>query len=197
MVTNSQDYEELLWEIQNNSAISRAKLLPKDEKIFNIDLNERTIEVPEFLSVAQDHQSETIYFKFDRFFGNVDLTTKVCIIQYKNANGDEYIYPVPYYDTETLSVNRDKVLIPWCIQGAATAYAGTISFSVRFFSLDANKHITYDLNTIVASGKILEGQNWELNNISDSQFTLDNDFLLNLQRIEEAQDGLKLYWIDV
>ena len=34
-----------------------------------IDLNKRTIDVPECLSVEKDHRAETIYFKVDRYFG--------------------------------------------------------------------------------------------------------------------------------
>jgi len=62
MVTNSQEYANKLWEIQNNAPTSRAILLPSNEEIYEIDLNKRSISVPKFLSVAKDHQAETIYF---------------------------------------------------------------------------------------------------------------------------------------
>ena len=51
MITNSHDYEEMLWEIQSNAPTRKALLLPKDEKIYDIDLNTRKISVPKFLSV--------------------------------------------------------------------------------------------------------------------------------------------------
>ena len=120
MVTNPRDYEEMLWQIQSNAPTKKALLLPKDEKIFDIDLNSRTIDVPEFLSVEKDHQAETIYFKFDRYYDHADLTTKTCIIQYVNANGDSFIYPVPFYDISSYPMYIDenditheaKMLIP-------------------------------------------------------------------------------------
>ena len=134
MVTNPSDYEEKLWQIQSNAPTTKAILLPTDEEIYEIDLNTRSISVPKFLSVAKDHYAETIYFKFDRYYDKMDLTTKCCIIQYTNAAGNTYIYPVPFYDTQILS-DENKVVIPWCIQGAATEEAGTVNFAVCFYSV--------------------------------------------------------------
>lgn len=198
MVTNPSDYEELLWQIQSNAPTTKAILLPKYEKIYEIDLNTRTIAVPEFLSVEKDHQAETIYFKFDRYYDRIDLTTKTCVIQYTNANGESYIYPVPFYDIETFGI-AGKVLIPWCIQGAATEVAGIVKFAIRFYSIDINRKITYDLNTLVAQGCILQGQEGEFENFSESSITLDNSLLELIQELEQAKnDGLlALYWVDV
>lgn len=198
MVTNFRDYEEMLWQIQSNAPTKKALLLPKDEKIFDVDLESRTINVPEFLSVEKDHQAETIFFKFDRYYDYMDLTTKTCVIQYINANGDSFIYPVPWYDTETFGFEK-KVLIPWCIQGAATEAAGIVKFAIRFYSIDINHKITYDLNTLVAQGRVLKGQEGEFENFSESSITLDNSLLELIQELEQAKnDGvLALYWVDV
>lgn len=196
---------DLLWSIQRKAPNTKAQLYPDKDQIFEVDLNTRTISVPEFLSVSKDHVAETVYFKIDRFYENVDLATKVGIIQYKNASGEEYVYPIPYYDLLTYATwndelktnNGSKMLLPWCIQGPATAAAGEIQFAIRFFQLNTNKEIIYDLNTLPAKSKILEGQDWELNDIDVNKLILDDSFLLNLQRIEEAQDKLNLYWLDV
>lgn len=196
MVTNSQDYIAQLWQIQSQSPTKQAILLPKTERIFNVDLNSRTIDVPEFLSVEKDHQAETLYFKFDRYFDNADLTTKVCIIQYKNAKGEEYVYPVPFYDIRALAV-ENKVLIPWCIQGPATRYAGTIKFAIRFFQLNSEGKIIYDLNTLVTEGQILAGQDWDSNDISLNQITIDNEYIKLISEIKEISDSLNLYWTTV
>lgn len=199
MVTNSQEYAEKLWQIQANNPTTKAILLPGDETIYEVDLNSRTIAVPKFLSVAKDHQAETIYFQFDRFYDRIDLTTKSCVIQYTNAAGDSYIYPVPYYDTETLSGQR-KVIIPWCIQGAATEKAGTVKFAISFYSVDVNHQINYCLNTLVASGEILNGQNTsDLRDITESQVTLDSSLLELLQSLENLANSheLAVYWVDV
>ena len=68
MVTNSQEYAEKLWQLQTDIPTTKAVLLPGDETIYEVDLDARTIAVPKFLSVAKDHQAETIYFQFDRLF---------------------------------------------------------------------------------------------------------------------------------
>lgn len=197
MITFSPEYKEKLWEIQNMNLLKQAVLVPHNEKILNIDLDKRTIEAPPFLSVSQDHESETIYFKFDRFYDMVDLTGMICIIQYKNANGEEYFYPVPFYDTTTYLHEGNKVLIPWCIQGPATAYAGTVEFSILFFRLDPDQNIIYQLNTLPAKSKVLQGQNWKLNEMHKDQVTIDDNFLYNIQRILDTQDRLNLYWVEV
>ena len=199
MVTNSQEYANKLWEIQNNAPTSRAILLPSNEEIYEIDLNKRSISVPKFLSVAKDHQAETIYFQFDRYYDRIDLTTKCCIIQYTNAAGNSYIYPVPFYDITTFAY-KDKVIIPWCIQGAATEKAGTIKFAISFYSVDLNHQINYCLNTLVASGEILNGQNeTDLRDITESQVTFDSSLLETLQSLEALANSheLAVYWVDV
>lgn len=198
MITFEPEYKAKLWEIQNQYLTKRAVLVPHNEKVFDIDLNKRTVQVPEYLSVQQDHESETIYFKFNRFYDTVDLTNMVCVIQYKNAGGEEYFYPVPFYDITTYGDEPGhKVLIPWCIQGPATAYAGSIEFSVIFFRLDANSNLTYMLNTIPAKGKILQGQNWDFKETTKNQITFDDQFMLKVQKILDAENGLKVYWLDV
>lgn len=199
MVTNSQDYNEMLWQIQSNAPTTKAILLPKDEEIYEIDLNSRSISVPKFLSVEKDHQAETLYFQFDRYYDHTDLTTKCCVIQYTNAAGKSYIYPVPYYDIETLQ-SFGKVIIPWCIQGAATEESGTVKFAISFYSVDVNHKINYCLNTLVASGEILNGQNTsDLSDITESQVTLDSSLLELLQSLEALANSheLSVYWIDV
>ena len=198
MVTNSKDYEELLWQIQSNAPTEKAILLPTDEQIFDIDLGTRKISVPKFLSVRNDHQAETVYFKFDRYYENVDLTTMGCVIEYTNAANDTFIYPVPFYDIYN-AAHENKVIIPWCIQGQATVKAGTIKFAICFFKVNANHKIGYALNTLVAESQILAGQNVEDLELSQDEITLDASLLELIQSIQQfANEGaLALYWVDV
>ena len=93
-----KSYDELLFDLQkNNKTPLIAHLLPKENQIHEVDLNTRTINVPQFLSVRYDHNAEVIYFKCPRYFEGVDLADTVCVIQYINADGDQGIYWVPYY----------------------------------------------------------------------------------------------------
>jgi hypothetical protein len=55
-------------------------LLPNQEKIYTIDLEQRTIETPEFLSIENDHASETVYFKAARHYDCIDLADTICVI---------------------------------------------------------------------------------------------------------------------
>lgn len=198
MITNAQDYEEALWELQSSAPTRRAILLPKDEKIYDIDLNTRKISVPKFLSVAKDHEAETIYFKFDRYYDYIDLTTKACVIQYTNANGDSFIYPVPYYDTQTFA-DTNQVLIPWCIQGKATEKAGIVKFAVKWYSVNENKKISYSFNTLRAEAEVLAGQNPNQMDWSNDQIDLSSELAELIQDLESAYNNntFTLYWYDV
>jgi len=94
-------YEDLLFDIQNNFEQNThiVELLPSSEdQIFDIDLETRTIEVPQFLSVRYDHNAEIIYFRCARYLDNMDLVNTVCVIEYVNADGKPGLYWVPYYD---------------------------------------------------------------------------------------------------
>ena len=198
MITNAQDYEEALWELQSNAPTRRAILLPKDEKIYDINLNTRKISVPKFLSVAKDHEAETIYFKFDRYYDYIDLTTKACIIQYTNANGDSFIYPVPYYDTQTFA-DSNQVIIPWCIQGKATEKAGTVKFAVKWYAPNENKKISYSFNTLRAEAEVLSGQNPNEMDWSTDQIDLSSELVNFIYELESAYNNntFTLYWRDV
>lgn len=81
MISTAEEYFANLFKIKGSYNIpSLAVLLPRSENIYNIDLNSRTVEAPEFLSVLDDHASETIYFTVDRFFDNMDMSTTACVI---------------------------------------------------------------------------------------------------------------------
>ena len=88
--------------------------------------------------------------------------------------------------------------MPWVIQNAATKYAGTIKFAIKFFKLDATGHLIYELNTLVAEAIVEQGQNWDLDNISQEEFVFDNAFIQAIHDLEQAhQDGtFTLEWID-
>ena len=199
MITNSNDYEELLWQIQNNAPTEKAMLLPKNEQIYNFDLNTRKVIVPKYLSVKNDHQAETIYFKVDRYYENMDLTNTSCIIKYTNAEKNSFIYPVPFYDIYRFA-DENKIIFPWCIQGQATKKAGIISFSICFYKVDISHQLSYSLNSLVTESEILQGQNEEdFNNLSSNSITLDNNLLELIQELESTsnEQKLALFWIDV
>ena len=198
MITRPSDYEEKLWELQSNAPTQTAILLPKDEKIFEIDLNTRKINVPKFLSVEKDHQAETIYFKFNRYYDLMDLFNTGCVIEYTNALGNSYLYPVPYYDITTLA-DSGQIIIPWCIQGPATEKAGVVKFAIRFYKVNENHNLSYSLRTLVAESEVLKGQNAAAYDYSESNIILDNELLELIEDLQQAKNNglLALYWVDV
>ena len=194
MITTPQEYYAYLHQIQSNNPPTLA-LIPNREKIYEINLNDRTVETPEFLSVEKDHASETVYFIVDRYYDYVDLSQMICVIHYVNATGEAKIYPVPFYDVQTYSKDR-KMLIPWNIGAGATAAAGTIKYSIRFYRLnELGTAFEYNLNTLTMYSKILHGMDAQA--LSPEDFTFSQDqFSLLVQMIEDTsrQD---LYWTDL
>lgn len=202
MITTPEEYLAKLYQIQDNNLPTIALLLPGDEAIYNIDLNQRTIETPEFLSVNTDHFAETIYFKVDRYFDNMDLTKTVCIIQYENdsalnADGDPaggFAYLVPFYDI-THFQKENKILIPWAIGGPATAAAGNITFAIRFYKYNADGALIYNLNTLPATSKILHGMN--VITEENENFIIPTDTVSQIYaEINTIKNANDLYWID-
>ena len=218
MITSLQEYYSLLNLIQDENPPELAVLLPGDEPLLRIDLNTRKIDAPEYLSVSTDHRAETVYFSVNRYFDNVDLSTMSCVIQFINANGDSGLYVVPYYDTTSAGPNT--MLIPWVIEGAVTAAPGTVVFSVQFFRVsESSAKYSYNLNTLTASSKILEGNKFDqtavvdaieagmgktLEELRDDQkidFTYVNSNLVAayealVNKMDDIKGALNLYWID-
>lgn len=203
MKTTAAEYNQYSYLLDGVSPPSIVVMLPTDETIYNIDLNSRTIEAPEFLSVATDHYAETIYFKVDRFFDNMDLTKTIGVIQYVNENAKNemgqpaggFAYLIPYYDVEYFRASgEDKILIPWCINGPATAAAGPITFSFRFYLMsDDGATYLYNLNTQPATSKILHGMHImtkENENFAWSDEQIDE----LIARINQIEKKSTLYW---
>jgi hypothetical protein len=91
-----------------------------------------------------------------------------CVIQYINAEGEGYVYVVPYYD---LTTYKDKILFPWAIGGNATKSAGTIEYSIRFYKIDKRgNYFLYNMSTIPVKSKILYGMD-----ISESEGIIYSD----------------------
>lgn len=190
---------ETLHEIQQNSKPELAQMFYAN-KYFDIDLDSRTIQSPEYLSVAKDHKAENVYFRINRFCDYMDLATTTCVIQYRNKLGTG-IYPVPYFDIISEQGNPeegipDKMIFPWCIDGRATEVEGPIEYAVRFYKIDRDgTKFTYNLNTAPAQSLIKYGMDVKGQGM-DGQYTIPDemayDFLLS--EIVKAQ-GREMYWI--
>lgn len=187
-----QEYLSQLYIIQSQNPPSLV-LFPETKRIYDIDLNTRTIDAPQMLSVSNDHKAETIYFRVDRFHDYMDLSNTVCVIQYVTPNNEVFVYPVPFYDVVTEKQNK-KMILPWCIDGLATKYKGMVQYSVRFYRLeekDQEYKLIFNLSTQVAASEVLEGMQ-----VSE----LSKDFDISVERYEQILqeiDKIKregVYW---
>ncbi len=150
---------EDLYQIQKQAA-PRIIYLPyaRPDRIFNIDLNTRTISAPQLLSVTRDERSNVVYFRTDRYFDYMDLTETVCLVQYIVAGEREkvpYTYIVPFFD---ITSEPGKIIFPWVVGGPATSKDGKIQYAVRFFKVSdiegEQPKLVYNLNTIPVTSKI-------------------------------------------
>lgn len=202
MITTPEQYNAYLAAIQNANfplktppftQVPVALLDGNHETVYKIDLNTRLINSPELIGIEKDHAAETIYFEVDRYYDYVDLKDTVCIVQYINAKGDARLYPVPFYDIAT-KAKDNKMLIPWNVSAGATEVAGTVKYSLCFYKLDAANKLIYNLNTQIATTKVLYGMEpgeFEENYSLDvSQY---NELISKIEMIE--RDGL--YWTDL
>lgn len=134
----------------------------------------------------------------------MDLVNTVCIVEYINADGKSGIYWVPFYDTSkylkeegNLDSEIPVILIPWAVGGLATAAAGKIEFSIRFYKLAADgKTFLYNMSTKPARGEILHGMD-----LTDEELEIfENEPNIIEQiyaSIKDAQDNSVIYWTDL
>lgn len=172
MITSPYDYQALLSQINNPNKIFQITKLPTDEPIYKINLQKRTIEAPEFLSVRKDHNAETVFFEVDRYFENIDLSKMTCVINFTNANSNRkangFIYAPPFMDIVT---SPGKIIIPWIIEGPATMYSGIVTFAFQFYSLikTYNGYSIEEYEQVFGEGELPEYK--RVGNISREEFT--------------------------
>lgn len=180
MKVSPEVYNSLLYQINDPNYFARYPLIPEDETIYQIDLNERTVEAPKFIGVEGDYDSEIIWFRTNRFFENIDLFESTIAVLYTNANKESYINlvspmvitdnqtnssdqtPSEIYDAKSqLNLQADEngsetILIPWVISDKAAAKAGTLSFAFQFFKLSgSHDKFEYIINTKSANTTVL------------------------------------------
>lgn len=190
MITTPEEYYKHLAYVQSVNAPTIA-VLPSSENVYEIDLRSRTIDSPEFISVTKDHQSETLYFKVNRFHDYMDLAETTCMIQYITPDNKARIYIVPFYDITTYA-HEDKMLFPWCIDGGATGAAGVLQYSVRFFKIDGQEdRFAYNLNTLGAKTKILLGMDVKKLN---SEYDLAPDVIDYVASMISDYGKQRIYW---
>lgn len=190
MIVTAEEYNKNLSLLLNANTPVFAQL-PEAENVYNIDAATREIDSPEYISVERDHKSETLYFAIDRYVGYMDLASTSCIITYRNEEaGIAKYYCVPFYDIYTFAPEK-KLLIPWCIDAAVAAKAGTVHYSFQFFKVSETKDengqdvkvLSYSLNTQQGESKIKQGMEVDVENMS-------SDYLLKATEYQELKSSI-------
>lgn len=165
-------YAALKHMIDNqNIPLNKFYRIPLEEPYFEVDMNARSIKVPEIFSnyglgVTGDANAEMVFFEVERFFDGVDLYALVqenqqegvvtgAWVQWKNVTtGTTGNSKIIFHDAAD-TVRKDAagnetrtevMYLGWVITKEMTAEAGNLEFSLRFFKVDDGK-ITYSIST--------------------------------------------------
>lgn len=165
--------------------------LPDSKIHCYVDLETRTVDAPDFLSVNTDHVAETVYFTVNRYYEHTDLAETFCIISYINANGKSHVYNVPFYDIWS-APEPDTMIFPWCIDGHATEKAGEVKFVISFLKVDETGKVVYRLNTREAKSEILYGMP---DNFNPEDYELDQySYETIMGRLDAIEKEYDIYW---
>ena len=132
------------------------ELSDTNNNMLTVDIVNRSILIPNnelIFGVESDQDAERKYFKVSRYLDNdLDLSTMVIRINYKNANGE----PDQYIVTDMVC-DGDYIYFSWLLSRKVTEYKGTVSFNVCAVITDEAGIIVNEWNTTLATGKVLEG----------------------------------------
>lgn len=208
MKVSPQEYNSMLHQLRDPNEFSQFLRIPSYEHIYEINLNERKIETPEFLSVESDENAEIIWFKVNRFYDNIDLYSGACWILYTNANNESYFYSAPLQIASS-DIGEDYLLIPWVIGNNVAKKNGDIQFSIQFFKISEDHlRYLYILNTQPTKSKILKSQGFDPSKFLGDEDKEEADVIPEraqladeLHRLTEAYETLskayEMYWIDI
>ena len=147
MITNPADYQQLLYQLEDENFPIKYPSLPspEDEALIKINLQTKKIEnTNNYVTIEGDHAAETLYFEVNRYHGLVDLSNMMCIVSYINADNEKRIYPVPYYDLVT---KKDKIIFPWVLNYSATKKTGLLKYMITFYHIEKNTNTKIPLST--------------------------------------------------
>ena len=86
------------------------------------------------------------------------------------------------------------MLFQWAIEGAAAAYAGKVTFSIKFYRISEYDSFDYgELEKRIGQIRILPGMN--VTRINENYIYEDNTILDIYQRIEEVSRSNDLHWL--
>ena len=138
-----------------------------------------------------DHNSEIFTFSMPRYIEKHDtMLCNLVTVHYNNSDNDRYDPKTSkdYYTVEDLRISEedeDTVLFSRIIDGAATEYVGTLTFSVRFECLGSDGKCEYAKNTELFDGITVKEAHYN----TDSLITAHSDFVGRMETL--ATDALE------
>lgn len=186
-----------LWHIVSSNQPNEV-IIPPGEKIYPIDLENRTIDGPDFVGIREEHDAELIYFKAPRFYDLVDLSNTACIIQYETINknnGETFqgIYFVSAYDKTTF---KDCITFAWDISKSVTQSATDIKYNIRFFQVNDNNEIIFNLNTLATTTKVLDSLYFsDFEDLSKEETTKWAELYEQMAQLyKKVSESERIYW---
>jgi len=148
-------------------------------------VNNRTVMMQGSSSVAivRDNISQLLMFEFNRFYNNIDLSTKACAIKYINANrmGGKAV-PV------NLKVSADKITLGWLLDHHVAEKAGAVTFQFEFigYSDDTCMYVWQTAPAVLSIGTGLTVDDAE---VCERYPSVIEDILIKLKILESLLDG--------
>lgn len=150
-------------EATTTSMLMSSRTIPDNTTLEALDYNEpistelffkvynRTIEIGtgvKDIVVQGDTNSRKLTFELDRYFDDIDLSTKSIRIYYINADGKFGYFPI---DNAAINpTDEEKMTIVWVMDGTVTAKDGNVSFAIDFYETDGDGVIVYRWQTTAA-----------------------------------------------
>lgn len=184
--------------------------LPIDEPMFHIDANTRTIDIPtEFarngVAVQGDNGAEILYFRINRYFDAIDLSTTSIVIQYelpdeKDPSLQFGTSPALFKQIVSEKIEKkddyinDYVIFGWELDKKITKNPGNVKFAIRFLlnngATDEEGKIqyTYSLSTLTTTVGINKALQLNESYLSPDTSVVNN--ILNRINNSPAPEGI-------
>ena len=124
----SKDYTNELLELSADLGNTRTNNIEDSDEKIQIVGRDINMSADTACAVRGDSQSQLLTFEIGRYVDNVDLSTKIISIKYKNAL-NQCDRAVPH----STVVNDDNIVFTWLIDGRVTAGDGDVTFQIEFY----------------------------------------------------------------
>ena len=202
-------YYQLLRGIQETTRAIEVMEDLASINLFTVDLDAREIIAPPdylgFVGVAGEHESETITFKVDRYYENIDLANMTIVVEYINADGEGRVVPILTRDFQTF---ENQIMFDWILDSEITKKAGKVQFDIRFYMVgDAedpvtqNRGLVYSLRTKPFESTILPTLPLNTDEFYEEYSEILADEFTSLigavRALDSKIDNKELLWVDV